>query len=72
METSVIFILFTHFDKVLHQDTQPLRELMPKPKVTEYDLRNKYSYWLKVNKNQAKNFNFNHLVLKYNLALQLL
>ena len=47
------------FDKVKHQEKHPLRNLMPKLKVTEYNLRHKSSHRPKLNTDRAKNSHFN-------------
>ena len=47
------------FDKVKHQEKHPLRNLMPKLKVTEYNLRHKSSHRPKLNTDRVKNSYFN-------------
>ena len=59
------------FDKVKQQEKHPLRNLLPKMKVTEYkyNLRHKSSHRLKLNTDRVKNSYFNRLIFKYDLAL---
>ena len=47
------------FDKVKHPEKHPLRNLMPKLKVTEYNLRHKSSHRPKLNTDRVKNSYFN-------------
>ena len=57
------------FDGVKHQETHSLRNVMPKLKVTEYNLRHKSSHRSKVNTDRVKNSYFNRLIFKYDVAL---
>ena len=57
------------FDKVKQQEKHPLRNLMPEMKVTEYNLRQKSFHRPKLNTDRVKNFYFNRLIFKYDLAL---
>ena len=57
------------FDKVKHQEKHPLRNLIRKLKVTEYNLEQKFSHLPKLNTDREKNSYFNHLIFKYDLAL---
>ena len=57
------------FDKVKQQEKHPLRNLMPKMKVREYNQRHKSSHQPKLNMYRGKNSNFNRLIFKYVLAL---
>ena len=57
------------FDKVKHQEKHPLRNLIRKLKVTEYNLEQKFSHLAKLNTDREKNSYFNHLIFKYDLAL---
>ena len=58
-----------NFDKVKQQEKHPLKNLMPKVKVTEYNLRHKSSHRPKLNTDQVKCSYFNRLIFKYDLAL---
>ena len=57
------------FDKVKHQEKHPLRNLIRKLKVTEYNPRHKSSHRPKLNTDREKNSYFNRLIFKYDLAL---
>ena len=47
----------------------PLRGLLPKKKVSTYNLRNQTSQYPKVNTDRFKNSYVNRLIFKYNLAM---
>ena len=57
------------FRKVSGIDRHPLRGLLPKKKVSTYNLRNRTSHDLKVNTDRFKNSYINRLIFKYNLAM---
>ena len=57
------------FDKVKHQEKHPLRNVMPKLKNTEYNLKHKSSHRPKLNTDRVKNSYFNRLIFKYDLTL---
>ena len=56
------------FRKVSGIDRHPLRGLLPKKKVSTYNLRNRSQY-PKVNTDRFKNSYINRLIFKYNLAM---
>ena len=51
------------------QKKTPLRRLLPKKKVSTYNLRNRTSQYPKVNTDRFKNSYINRLIFKYNLAM---
>lgn len=55
--------------QVKHQEKHPLRNLIPKLKVTEYNLRHKSNHQPKLNTDKVRNPYFNHLIFKYDPAL---
>ena len=55
--------------KVSGIDRHPLRGLLPKKKVSTYNLRNQTSQYPKVNTDRFKNSYVNRLIFKYNLAM---
>ena len=55
-------------DRVKHQEKHPLRNLMPKLKNTEYNLRHKSSHRPKLNTDRVKNSYFNRLIFNYDLT----
>ena len=57
------------FRKVSGIDRHPLRGLLPKKKVSTYNLRNQTSQYPKVNTDRFKNSYINRLIFKYNLAM---
>ena len=57
------------FRKVSGIDRHPLRGLLPKKKVSTYNLRNRTSQYPKVNTDRFKNSYINRLIFKYNLAM---
>ena len=57
------------FDKVKQQEKHPLKNLMPKMKVTEYNLRHRSSHQSKLKTDRVKCSYFNHLNFKNDLAL---
>ena len=57
------------FRKVSGIDRHPLRGLLPKKKVSTYNLRNRTSQYPKVNTDTFKNSYINRLIFKYNLAM---
>ena len=62
------FALYFVF-KVSGIDRHPLRGLLPKKKVSTYNLRNQTSQYPKVNTDRFKNSYVNCLIFKYNLAM---
>ena len=57
------------FSKVSGIDRHPLRGLLPKKKVSTYNLRNQTSQYPKVNTDGFKNSYVNRLIYKHNLAM---
>ena len=57
------------FRKVSGIDRHPLRGVLPKKKVSTYNLRNRTSQYPKVNTDRFKNSYINRLIFKYNLAM---
>ena len=57
------------FRKVSGIDRHPLRGLLPKKKVSTYNLRNRTSQYPKVNTDRFKKSYINRLIFKYNLAM---
>ena len=57
------------FRKVSGIDRLPLRGLLPKKKVSTYNLRNQTSQYPKVNTDRFKNSYFNRITFKYDLAM---
>ena len=57
------------FRKVSGIDRHPLRGLLPKKKVSTYNLRNRTSQYPKVNTDRFKNSYIYRLIFKYNLAM---
>ena len=58
------------FRKVSGIDRHPLRRLLPKKKVSTYNLRNRTSQYPKVNTDRFKNSYINRLIFKYNLVMR--
>ena len=54
---------------VKQQENHRVKNLIPKMKVTEYNLRHKSSHRPKMNTGRVKCSYFNRLILKYDLAL---
>ena len=57
------------FSKVSGIDRHPIRGLLPKKKVSTYNLRNQTSQFPKVNTDRFKNSYVNCLTFKHNLAM---
>ena len=57
------------FSKVSVIDQHPSRGLLPKKKVSTYNLMNETSQYPKVNTDRFKNSYVNRLIFKYNLAM---
>ena len=57
------------FRKVSGIDRHPLRGLLPKMKVSTYNLRNRTNQYMKVNTDRFKNSYVNRLIFKYDLAM---
>ena len=57
------------FRKVSGIDRHPLRGLLPKKKVSTYNLRNRTSQYPKVNTDRFKNSYINRLIFNYDLAM---
>ena len=57
------------FRKVYGIDRHPLRGLLPKKKVSTYNLRNRTSQCPKVNTDRFKNSYINRLIFNYDLAM---
>ena len=57
------------FSKVSGIDRHPLRGLLPKKKVSTYNLSNQTSQYPKANTDRIKNSYVNRLIFKYNLAM---
>ena len=57
------------YSEVSGIDRHPLRGLLPKKKVSTYNLRNKTSQYPKVNTDRLKNSYINRLIFKYDLAM---
>ena len=57
------------FPKVSGIDRHPLRGLLPKKKVSLYNLRNQTSIRKLINTDRFKNSYINRLIFKYNLAM---
>ena len=57
------------FRKASGIDRHPLRGLLPKKKVSTYNLRNRTSKYPKVNTDRFKNSYINRVIFKYNLAM---
>ena len=57
------------FRKVSGIDRHPVRGLLPKKKVSTYNLRNRTSQYPKVNTDRFKNSYINRLIFNYDLAM---